>query len=570
MNRFRLAALWGVHLSLLVVAVGAMLTWAMGDSGSLSLAAGETAVRYTTGEMTVERLPVPLRLDTFYVEYYPGGRVPRDYVSRLVSGTDTFDLSVNRVADIEGWRVTQSQFTSYGTVEFGVSHDTAGRLTVYAGFLLFALSGLLLIVIPKRRRIKKLLAGLLMVLSWNAAGAESVRGISEAQADSLARVQVVYNGRLVTFDTFARDLLTQVSGSSSYRGMSAVRTVGSMIFYPEDWSRQPLLNVKGDWLRDKLGAPFVAMADMFGNDGGFILTYLYDSANSKHQAQLTELDGRAGLLVQLYSGSLVSAPEAGVPLLSPARVEVELLYNRVPLALGACVLFVMAALAGFMRRGCRSLFWGGISFAVADYLLRWWIAGHIPLGSMPDTLRFAVVVTGLCAVFVRRGYPLIMPVSALVCASLCATAVIMGRSPATATLMPVLHSPWLGIHVSVVMVSYSLFLITFLSSVCALARHSMQAPVMRFERRILPVAVWLLGLGIATGAVWAEMSWGRYWAWDPKETWALVTFGVYSVGLHPKLKCHPVGWHFYMVASFATVLMTYIGVNYLPSLHAYA
>lgn len=570
MNRFRLVALWGVHLSLLIVAAGAMLTWAMGRNGSVSLAAGETAVRYTVDEMMVEHLPKPVTLDTFYVEYYPGGAVPCDYVSRIVAGTDTFRLSMNQVADIDGWRFTQSQFTTHGTVEFGVSYDPMGRATVYAGFLLFALSGLLLIVIPKRSRIKKVLAGLLILFSWNAAGAESVRGISEAQADSLARVQVVYNGRVVTFDTFARDMLTQVSGSSSYRGMSAVQAVGSMIFYPEDWSRQPLLKVKGDWLRDKFGGSRVALDDLFEANGVFRLTSLYQAASPKHQAQLTELDGRVGLLLQLYSGSLVSAPEAGEALLSPVRVKVELFYNRVPLALGACVMFVVAAVAGFMRRGSRWLLCGAVALAVSDYTLRWWIAGHVPLGSMPDTLRLAVIVTGLCIIFMRRSWPLFMPVASLACAAMCGTAVIMGKSPAVATLMPVLRSPWLGIHVSVVMVSYSLLLITFLSSVCALARPSLRAPVMRFEHTVLPVAVWLLGLGIATGAVWAEMSWGRYWAWDPKEIWALVTFAVYSIGLHPRLIRRSESWHVYIVAAFAAVLMTYVGVNYMPSLHAYA
>lgn len=163
MNRFRLVALWSVHLSLLVVAAGAMFTWAMGHNGSVSLASGETAVRYTVDEMMVEHLPKPVTLDTFYVEYYPGGAVPCDYVSRIVAGTDTFRLSMNQVADIDGWRFTQSQFTTHGTVEFGVSYDPMGRATVYAGFLLFALSGLLLIVIPKRSRIKKVLAGLLIL-----------------------------------------------------------------------------------------------------------------------------------------------------------------------------------------------------------------------------------------------------------------------------------------------------------------------------------------------------------------------------------------------------------------------
>ena len=85
---------------------------------------------------------------------------------------------------------------------------------------------------------------------------------------------------------------------------------------------------------------------------------------------------------------------------------------------------------------------------------------------------------------------------------------------------------------------------------------------------LLYPALLLLAAGIFTGAVWAGESWGRYWAWDPKETWALITLMVYCIPLH--IAMSPRRLAIFLLAAFATVVMTYWGVNHLPSLHAYS
>ena len=94
-----------------------------------------------------------------------------------------------------------------------------------------------------------------------------------------------------------------------------------------------------------------------------------------------------------------------------------------------------------------------------------------------------------------------------------------------------------------------------------------------FRDVLLTPALFLLGAGIFVGAIWAEQSWGRYWGWDPKETWALITFFIYALPLHR----HTFPWFrtprhqlLYLTIAFASVLMTYFGVNYLlPGLHSY-
>ena len=91
---------------------------------------------------------------------------------------------------------------------------------------------------------------------------------------------------------------------------------------------------------------------------------------------------------------------------------------------------------------------------------------------------------------------------------------------------------------------------------------------------LLYPGVWLLGLGIFTGAIWANVSWGSYWSWDPKETWALVTFLIYSLPLHnhvfnKKDRGGNRNFHLYLLLALLSVGMTYFGVNYLDSMHAY-
>ena len=151
-------------------------------------------------------------------------------------------------------------------------------------------------------------------------------------------------------------------------------------------------------------------------------------------------------------------------------------------------------------------------------------------------------------------------------------------SPEMTPLMPVLQSPLLSIHVSTIMVAYALFAILTLVSVAALIayrRGGAQAEYMTLVCELLLYpAVFLLTTGIFLGAVWANVSWGTYWSWDPKETWALITLMVYAVPLHKGMIGrfgNPRFYHIYIICAFLSVLVTYFGVNYiLGGMHSYA
>ena len=147
-------------------------------------------------------------------------------------------------------------------------------------------------------------------------------------------------------------------------------------------------------------------------------------------------------------------------------------------------------------------------------------------------------------------------------------------------LQPVLQTPLLGIHVSVIMLSYTLFGVMMINGILGLCLPRKREILMTVSQLLLYPALFCLTSGIFIGAVWANMSWGRYWGWDPKETWALITMLVYALLLHlPWMKKKSsiinhqseIVYHIFCVVSFALVLFTYFGVRYLlGGLHSYA
>jgi cytochrome c biogenesis factor len=140
-------------------------------------------------------------------------------------------------------------------------------------------------------------------------------------------------------------------------------------------------------------------------------------------------------------------------------------------------------------------------------------------------------------------------------------------------MTPVLRTPFLAVHVSLIMVAYLLLLIITVGSVVACFSDKWRIPLYRWNKHLLYPAIFLLMAGIFVGAVWANVSWGRYWGWDAKETWALITLFVYAFPLHgASLSCfsRPSFFHRYCVWAFLAVLMTSLGVTFLlGGLHSY-
>lgn len=205
--------------------------------------------------------------------------------------------------------------------------------------------------------------------------------------------------------------------------------------------------------------------------------------------------------------------------------------------------------------------------------LRWYISGQIPISTGYETMLILALFIMIVAILARRLTAIMVPAGILLSGFALLVASIGLHQPNITPLMPVLHSPWLSLHVCSVMIAYALLAIVSINSAVALIDVNSQRRMVEVSLTLLYPALFMLSLGIWVGAVWANESWGRYWSWDPKEVWALITLLVYVVPLHKGIVPaigNPRNTHIYLLVAFATVLMTYFGVNLLlGGMHSY-
>ena len=226
-----------------------------------------------------------------------------------------------------------------------------------------------------------------------------------------------------------------------------------------------------------------------------------------------------------------------------------------------------------------------LSLIIALIVLRGYISGRSPVGTGSETMQFLAACIMLLALFFQKRLFLFIPFGFIFSGLVLLVSGFGAANPQITHLMPVLISPLLSIHVSLIMISYTLFGFITLNGLAALATYGIEKrkypeiaqdrilQLSIISRILLYPAVFLLTSGIFVGAIWAEISWGNYWTWDPKETWALITMIIYALPLHasifPRFK-RPQFVHIYLVLAFLSVLMTYFGVNYLLSgMHSY-
>ena len=302
--------------------------------------------------------------------------------------------------------------------------------------------------------------------------------------------------------------------------------------------------------------------------------------------------------------ALYQKKNGGSSLPSDNQVKAEHIYNAIPFA---TILFIVNLTLGFVallftiRRmttvhapaisatqkwvnrclsGMLMLSFLALSFSLA---LRW-------LNGYESMLSVAWFVQLLSIIAYRKAH-IVLVFGFLLSGFFLLVSHISQMDPSIGPMMPVLNSPLLSIHVSIIMMSYALLALTFICGLTAFmiigvnrvrgmnhtgsSNTDIQTESLQVLSRIfLYPAVTTMGLGIFIGAIWANISWGTYWSWDPKETWALITFMIYAVVLHTQslpLFRKPIPYHLYMVIAFLSIIMTYFGVNYiLGGMHSYA
>ena len=289
--------------------------------------------------------------------------------------------------------------------------------------------------------------------------------------------------------------------------------------------------------------------------------------------------------------------EAGSFLPSDARFKAEKWYNSLnnsrPLAMVSITLGILAfafychrmigrkRIPAMLTVVLLSLLGALFAYLCFMITLRGFVSGHLPMSNGHETMQLMAACVALLTFFFYRRIPIVVAFGFLLCGLALLVSMLGEANPQITQLMPVLASPLLSFHVVVIMIAYSLLAFIMLNGVTAIilyySRKDCSVELERLQvisRIILYPAVFLLAIGIFIGAVWANVSWGRYWGWDPKEVWALITMLVYALALHPASLPwfrRPVFFHVFSIIAFFSVLITYFGVNFLlGGMHSYA
>lgn len=287
---------------------------------------------------------------------------------------------------------------------------------------------------------------------------------------------------------------------------------------------------------------------------------------------------------------------------SPGKIKAELLYNkltifsRLSMWLGMLGLVMVILTFVELFRSSKALrlilkifVWViAILFLVYTYGLglRWYISGHAPWSNGFESMIYIGWVTLFAGLLFSKGSKMTVAATTILASVILMVAHLSWMDPEVTNLVPVLKSYWLTIHVSVITASYGFLALSMLLGLINLVIMIFKNPknqrklsqriadLSAINERTMIIGLYMLTIGTFLGGVWANESWGRYWGWDPKETWALVSVLVYSFIVHmryiPALNSR-FSFNVASVVGYFSILMTYFGVNYyLSGLHSYA
>lgn len=616
-----------IHIALVIIVTGAIITHYLGIQGELTLHEGENAVTAfsKTSGPGDGKLPFGVVLESADIDFYPGTSTPMDFSSHLRIDGKPVTVSMNNVAQINGWRFYQSGI-SPDSSRLSISYDPWGTGISYLGYALLFI-GMAGFFFQRKtpwrcltRASSKAIPIILMFTAINANAAESspLPCMQRPLAENLGKVYVYWNDRICPLQTMAKDVSLKLYGSESYMGLTPEQVLSGWLFYFDTWERDYLAGHPGtgsNATEKKLHNERRGLIHWIGTGEAFKI-YPYRSADG-HMEWLS-LTGRRPSKMSLEQWKFMQTTMPGIKSLllegrntdantaigkliecqmryagtdnlpSAARIQGERIYNSyasltwpavLSLIIGLFYLYI--AIKGLRIR--KSIMTGAnvivimiISYIILIMGLLWWIGDHVPLSNGPEMMLFMGLFALICSSAVKSR---ILKGSFTIVASMTMFVGLMGGStPRIGMLMPVLSSPLLSIHVMLVMTSYVFFMIMAILAAIGLASRNSDNvnSLLRINRIILVPAVFLLAAGIFVGAIWANQSWGRYWGWDPKETCALAMLIIYSIPVHwgsKRLKTfrNPKVFQWYVLIAVLSVAFTYFGANYfLSGLHSYA
>ncbi|MBK8883469.1 MAG: c-type cytochrome biogenesis protein CcsB [Bacteroidales bacterium] len=365
-----------------------------------------------------------------------------------------------------------------------------------------------------------------------------------------------------------------------------------MIYKGEFLKLFPLKNGTHDW-----GLPESALPHAINKDDSLylktIIPLLADAIKANNISTTRQI-------TESISGYQKRFSEYDLP--TASKTKTELLYYKMSIferlfpfyaTIGLIMLIVL--IAGVIRGSkessvvIKTLGWvlfAGYLFHTFGLAIRWYIAGHSPMSNGYESMIFISWVTLLAGFIFSRKSAFALSATAVLASMTLMVAHLSFMDPEITNLVPVLKSYWLTLHVSVITGSYGflglgailgLIIMVLLLFSNAGNRDRISATIDELtliNYKTMTLGLYFLTIGTFLGAVWANESWGRYWGWDPKETWSLITIIIYSIVIHsrniPGMK-DIFTFNLLSLFAFSSVLMTYFGVNYyLSGMHSYA
>lgn len=695
-RKVKCASTLALHLSFIIILLGALLTHVSAKRGMIHLRIGQPTDTYMAQDeeqgMKEEKLPFSLCLQKFEAKMHDGTNAVADYSSKftVIDGDDKSEgeVSMNNIYSHRSYRLYQSSYDEDGKGSvLAINADPYGIPVTYTGYALLFISLVWMLFDPKggyRKLLKSplLKKGALMTALILSMGniqtlhAESATGnlqnavLPKETAEKFGELHILYNDRICPVQTFALDFCKKIYGARSYQGLTAEQVLSGWVFYGNTWANEPFIKIKSGEMKTAMNLPDYASLNTFFNRemggytiGQYVQEY-YNGQQDKFHQQAADIDGKIQIIMELREGislkvlpytftknvkatkdhSFIKAgtttwfspvdklPQAvehqhalyirnvfsllngdvkagntsrvneffvkmkkyqevssGNSLPTNTQYKAERINNAFPFA---TILFMANLTLGFIalfytiyrmtkKREIKALNIAlpillGVSFLALTFglALRWIISGNIPMSNGYESMLTVAWFVMLISILMQLRIRIVMVFGFLISGFFLLVSHINQMDPAIGQMMPVLNSPLLSIHVSIIMMSYALLSLTFICGIMGICLRSHGEELQALSRIFLYPALTTMGFGIFIGAIWANVSWGNYWSWDSKETWALITFMIYAVVVHTQslpVFRKPLVYHIYITLAFMSIAMTYFGVNYfLTGMHSYA
>lgn len=695
-RKVKCASTLALHLSFIIILLGALLTHVSAKRGMIHLRIGQPTDTYMAQDeeqgMKEEKLPFSLCLQKFEAKMHDGTNAVADYSSKftVIDGDDKSEgeVSMNNIYSHRSYRLYQSSYDEDGKGSvLAINADPYGIPVTYTGYALLFISLVWMLFDPKggyRKLLKSplLKKGALMTALILSMGniqtlhAESATGnlqnavLPKETAEKFGELHILYNDRICPVQTFALDFCKKIYGARSYQGLTAEQVLSGWVFYGNTWANEPFIKIKSGEMKTAMNLPDYASLNTFFNRemggytiGQYVQEY-YNGQQDKFHQQVADIDGKIQIIMELREGvSLKVLPytftknvkatkdhpfikagtttwfspvdklpqavehqhalyirnvfsllngdvkagntsrvneffvkmkkyqevSSGNSLPTATQYKAERINNAFPFA---TILFMANLTLGFIalfytiyrmtkKKEIKVLNIAlpillGVSFLALTFglALRWIISGNVPMSNGYESMLTVAWFVMLISILMQLSIRIVMVFGFLISGFFLLVSHINQMDPAIGQMMPVLNSPLLSIHVSIIMMSYALLSLTFICGIMGICLRSHGEEFQALSRIFLYPALTTMGFGIFIGAIWANVSWGNYWSWDSKETWALITFMIYAVVVHTQslpVFRKPLVYHIYITLAFLSIAMTYFGVNYfLTGMHSYA